>query len=142
MQSSRQSARSTRSEPPLAQRDLLTRLVRARPLFLAAAFFLLGCVLERMCDLPILALASLLAFLLILCIPLRRSRLLPVLLILAMLPFGALRFNQQWHSLDPLPEQKGVALSGRICEMPVWREDTQRCICVIEDIRIDGAELP
>ena len=53
MQSSRQSARSTRSEPPLAQRDLLTRLVRARPLFLAAAFFLLGCMLERMCDLPV-----------------------------------------------------------------------------------------
>ena len=46
MQRSRQSARNTRSEPPLAQRDLLTRLVRARPLFLAAAFFLLGDLVE------------------------------------------------------------------------------------------------
>ena len=142
MQSSRQSARSTQSEPPLAQRDLLTRLVRARPLFLAAAFFLLGCMLEHMADLPALALALFLAILLILCIPLRRSRLFPVMLILAMLPLGALRFEYQWHSLDPLPEQKGVALSGRICGMPEWREETQRCICIIEDIRIDGAEVP
>ena len=142
MQSSRKSAQSTRSEPHLAQRDLLTRLVRARPLFLAAAFFLLGCMLERMCDLPVMALASSLALLLLLCIPFRRSRLLPVLLILAMLPFGALRFGMKWHSLDPLPEQKGAALSGRICEIPAWKEDTQRCICVIEDVCIDGAEVP
>lgn len=142
MQRSRKSARNTRSEPLLAQRDLLTRLVRARPLFLAAAFFLLGCMLARMTAPPNIALILTLALILAACIFLRRSRLLPVLLILAMLPLGALRFSLQWQSLDPPPEQKDAALSGRICELPQWREDTQRCICVIEDVRIDGADMP
>ena len=136
------SARNTQSEPPLAQRDMLTRLVRARPLFLSAAFFLLGCIWGHVAEPPVPVLVIALVLPILLCIPLRRSRLLPVLLVLAMLPFGALRFEQQWHSLDPLPEERGVALSGRICEIPQWRADTQRCICVIDEISLNGAGIP
>ena len=121
---------------------MLTRLVRARPLFLSAAFFLLGCILGHAAAPPVPVLVIALVLLILMCIPLRRSRLLPVLLVLAMLPFGALRFEQQWHSYDPLPEMKGIALSGHICEIPQWKEDTQRCICVVEDIRMDGTEIP
>ena len=121
---------------------MLTRLVRARPLFLSAAFFLLGCILGHAAAPPVPVLVIALVLLILMCIPLRRSRLLPVLLVLAMLPFGALRFEQQWHSYDPLPEMKGIALSGHICEIPQWNEDTQRCVCVVEDIRMDGAEIP
>ena len=142
MLKSQPSARSTQSEPPLAQRDMLTRLVRARPLFLSAAFFLLGCILGHAAAPPVPVLVIALVLLILMCIPLRRSRLLPVLLVLAMLPFGALRFEQQWHSYDPLPEMKGIALSGHICEIPQWKKDTQRCVCVVEDIRMDGAEIP
>ena len=121
---------------------MLTRLVRARPLFLSAAFFLLGCILGHAAAPPVPVLVIALVLLILMCIPLRRNRLLPVLLVLAMLPFGALRFEQQWHSYDPLPEMKGIALSGHICEIPQWKEDTQRCICVVEDIRMDGTEIP
>lgn len=121
---------------------MLTRLVRARPLFLSAAFFLLGCILGHAAAPPVPVLVIALVLLILMCIPLRRSRLLPVLLVLAMLPFGALRFEQQWHSYDPLPEMKGIALSGHICEIPQWKKDTQRCVCVVEDIRMDGAEIP
>lgn len=142
MLKSQPSARNTQSEPPLAQRDMLTRLVRARPLFLSAAFFLLGCILGHAAAPPVPVLVIALVLLILMCIPLRRSRLLPVLLVLAMLPFGALRFEQQWHSYDPLPEMKGIALSGHICEIPQWKKDTQRCVCVVEDIRMDGAEIP
>lgn len=138
----RKSARSMQSEPPLERRDLFTRLVRARPLFTAALFFLLGCILGRAAWLPMMTWILLLALILLPCAALRRGRIIPVLLVLAMLPLGALRFGMQWRSLDPLPEQKGAALSGRICEIPQLQEDRQRCICVIEDLRVDANPVP
>ncbi len=135
-------ARSTQSEPTLPERDLFTRLVRARPLFTAALFYLLGCILGRCIAPPLWIEILALALPVALCIPLRRGRMLPVLLVLAMLPLGALRFDMQWSALDPLPEQTGAALTGRICEVPEWREDSQRCICVLENLTVDGSPVP
>ncbi|MGN1007118.1 MAG: DNA internalization-related competence protein ComEC/Rec2 [Aristaeellaceae bacterium] len=142
MPSLQKSARSTQSDPPLSQRDLFTRLLRARPLFAAALSFLMGCILARTASPPRAILCCAIVLLAVLCALLRKKRILPALLVLAMLPLGALRFDLQWQALEPLPELKGASLSGRICEIPEWREADQRCICVLEDLTIDGTDVP
>lgn len=124
----------------MRERDLLTRLVRVRPLLCAAVLCLTGCALEYALDLPPLALWIFL-FLLILAAMLlsRRGPKWGVpLLLLAMLPAGALRFEAQWRALAPLPSQSDVELSGRISQTPVWNSDTERCICVLEDLTLNG----
>ncbi len=130
---------NTRSEPPLRERDPLTRTLRARPLLLAAALFLLGCALQYMLDLPYIAsgIALLALLLLPLCL-LHRRRLAVALLALAMLPAGMLRFDAAWRAVEPLDERTGVQLTGRICEMPEFNADTQRTVCVLDEFRLDG----
>ena len=103
MPSLQKSARSTQSDPPLSQRDLFTRLLRARPLFAAALSFLMGCILARTASLPRAILCCAIVLLAALCALLRKKRILPALLVLAMLPLGALRFDLQWQALEPLP---------------------------------------
>ena len=125
------------------ERDLLTRLIRTRPLLIAAALFLTGCALEYALAFPRAALWVALA------LPLSAAALLPrpgrrwvaPLLILAMLPLGALRFAAEWRALAPLPAQSGVQLSGRISQTPVWNAETERTVCALSDVRIDGVPV-
>lgn len=129
----------------IQQRDILTRLLRTRPLLLASVLYLSGCLLEYALMAPKPVLWALLA-LLSLCgaclFPWRRLRrwIAPVV-ILALLPLGALRFCEQWESTDPIPAQNGVMLSGRITQTPVWNQDTERAICVLDALSIDGAPV-
>ena len=60
------------------------------------------------------------------------------LLALALLPAGALRFDAAWNYVSPMPAQTGVLLSGRISEEPDFNAETQRTICVLDDLKIDG----
>lgn len=62
----------------------------------------------------------------------------PVLLMLLMLPLGALRFEAEWSALTPLPEQNDVKLQGRIAQVPVFDMDEMRTVCVLEDILVNG----
>ena len=121
---------------------LLTRLMRTRPLFLAALFFLAGCILGCCFDVP-LWLTAVLTAVLFGCAFLLRSRraIAAVLAFTAMLPLGMLRFSLAWSATSPLPDQKNALLSGRICEIPQWNPETERTICVLEDICVNGENI-
>ncbi len=125
--------------PPLRERDPLTRLLRARPLALAAALFLSGCMLQYGLELPRRAAAIALAALLLLPLCLRRRRSLALaVLMLALIPAGMLRFDVAWSAVSPLPVRRGVELCGRICEMPEYSPDSQRTVCTLDGFRVDG----
>ena len=81
-----------------------------------------------------LAAASLLAALL----TRRRREIAAALLILALLPVGAIRFEIAWNAVEPLPDQTSVLLSGRISEEPDFNAKTQRTICVLDELSVDG----
>lgn len=127
----------------MAQSDLLARLLHARPLVLAAAVFLAGCICAYALNVPPAASAAAFCALLLSACCFRRQskRLIPILLIAAMLPLGALRFTLSWQKTEPLPDQTGASLSGRICEVPLYKAEDERTICVIEEIIIDGAPV-
>lgn len=124
----------------LRQHDLFTRLLRARPLFMAALIYLGGCILGYALAPGIWICAAAAVFLAAGAALLRRKarRISAALLALLFLPLGAMNFRIDWHRAEPFEEQIQAELSGRICEMPVWREDTQRTICVLEDLSING----
>lgn len=124
----------------LRQHDLFTRLLRARPLFSAALIYLGGCILGYALAPRIWISAAAAVFLASGAYLLRRKarRISAALLALFFLPLGAMNFQIGWHRTEPLEDQAQAELSGRICEMPVWREDTQRTICVLEDLSING----
>lgn len=118
---------------------LLTRLIRTRPLLLASILLLTGCIIGYVAEPPLFAGAMLLGLMLIAALILRQHRrICAALLAAAMLPLGMLRFGLAWHATKPLPDQKDAQLSGRICEIPVWRADTERTICILDELRIDG----
>ncbi|MBQ8506970.1 MAG: DNA internalization-related competence protein ComEC/Rec2 [Clostridia bacterium] len=118
---------------------LLTRLIRTRPLFLASLLFLAGCILGYVLEIPALPAMGCALVLLLASALLRKKRaVMAVLLLLAMLPLGAFRFQIAWNATAPLPDQKGALLSGRICELPQYNPDTERTICVLDDISIGG----
>ena len=126
----------------MRQRDFLTRLVRTRPLALASVLFLVGCLLEYALTVPEGALWAILA-LLALCSaclsPWRRMRrwIAPIV-ILSLLPMGALRFCCQWAQTTPIPAQNNAELAGRIAQTPVWNAEKERTICVIDELSING----
>ena len=123
----------------LRKHCLLTRLLRTRPLFAASILLLTGCVLGYCGGLPLSFSAVLLTLLLLGALLLRRHRrTAAVLCITAMLPLGMLRFCLAWDATAPLSDQKDALLSGRICEIPEWKEATERTICVLDEISIDG----
>lgn len=130
----------------MEKRDLITRLLRTRPLFICAAFFLLGCAAEYAFGFSRLSLYfALVPLLLLICLckmafPEKR-RFIPALLVIAMLPMGAIRFEIQWSSLSPLPEQEKAQLSGRISQFPQWEPEDERTICVLDNLSIDGLEV-
>lgn len=124
----------------LRQRDLCTRLLRGRPLLLAAMLYLFGCIIAyyfmppRMVCYAGMALPALLfAFL-----RKRKPQIALALLMLACVPLGCVRFEAAWHQTSPLPDQRGAQLSGRIASIPVWNPETERSICKIEDLTIDS----
>ena len=91
----------------MAQSDLLARLLHARPLVLAAAVFLAGCICAYALNVPPAASAAAFCALLLsaCCFHRQSKRLIPILLIAAMLPLGALRFALSWQKTEPLPDQ-------------------------------------
>lgn len=127
----------------LREHLLPTRLMRTRPLFAAALMLLCGCIMGYAAgsDRLMLCLAGLaLLGLGIAAILLRRKRrILAALLAAAMLPLGMLHFEACWSQTTPLADQTHAALSGRICEIPEYDAEAERCICVLEDISI-GSE--
>ena len=127
----------------MAQSGLFSRLIHSRPLVLAAVAYLGGCVVSYALNLPVAASAAALCLLLIcaFCCRSLAKRLIPIMLIAAMLPLGALRFTLSWRMTEPLPDQTGALLCGRICEVPRYKPEDARTICVIEHITIDGAPV-
>ena len=127
----------------LRQRDIFTRLVRTRPLFLAALLYLTGCILAHfMPPAPVFFGAGALVMLLGgMALHKNYRRIACALLALCFLPLGACLFHLNWQRYDPFPEQIKASLSGRICENPTWKEDTQRTICVLDKITVNGEEL-
>lgn len=125
------------------RRGPLTRFARTRPLFLAALMYLFGCALEYaagfapgplFCALAAPLIAAALCFR-------RGRRFVAPLLIVAMLPLGALRFDAQWQSCAPLPDQRHAALSGRVSEPPYFNAETERCVCVLNEVEVGGAPV-
>jgi len=126
----------------LRELDIFTRLLRTRPLFTAALLFLCGCISAYFLDLRLwvwIAAAAVLLIILPLCR--KRPQLLCALLVLLMLPLGALRFGLAWSASEPVPEADDVHISGRICEIPFYNSDTERCICVLDAPRINAETL-
>lgn len=137
------SAGNTKSKAMALREHLLpTRLMRTRPLFAAALMLLSGCIMGYAAgsNRLMLCLAGwVLLGLGIAAVLLRRKRrILAALLAAAMLPLGILRFEACWSQTTPLANQTNAALSGRICEIPEYDAETERCICVLEDIAIDS----
>ncbi len=123
----------------LRDHALLTRLIRTRSLFLSSLLMLAGCVAAYAMRPPLQASLCLLAALLLLILCLRkRRRAAAALCIAAMLPMGLLCFDLAWRQTEPLPDQRGAQLSGRICELPAYKEDTERTICVLDELSING----
>ena len=121
---------------------LPTRLLRTRPLFSASLTLLTGCILGYAADLPALYPAIPLAMLLLLAILFRKKRrMAAALCITAMLPLGMLHFALAWQKTAPLPDQTGAQLTGRICETPVYDAESQRTICVLDEITIDAERV-
>ena len=127
----------------MAQAGLLARLIHTRPLMVAAVCYMLGCVLCYALNLPPLAYLAALCALLFssLVCAFKLCRLPVLLLILCMLPFGALRFYSSWSNTEPLADQTGAQISGRICEVPTYNEETERTVCVVEDITLNGEAI-
>lgn len=124
----------------LRQRDLFTRLVRSRPLLLAAMLYLFGCIIayylmppRALCYAGMVLPALLFAFL-----RKRRPQTALALLMLSFVSLGCARFEAAWNQTSPLPDQRGAQLSGRIASIPVWNPETERSICEIEDLSIDS----
>lgn len=124
----------------LREFDLFTRLVRTRPLMLAAILYLVGCILGYVLEFPPVCYAAPLLMLLVTAFLLRKSerRIAAVLLLIAMLPTGMLLFDLSWKQTAPFEDQRNVALSGRICEIPSWNAETGRTICVLENLQINS----
>lgn len=131
----------------MALRDhlLFTRLLRTRPLLLASLMLLAGCIMGYTVGtarlIHILAVSAL-VLLPVAAILLRKNRrILSALLVAAMLPLGLLLFEASWSRTTPLPDQTHMPLSGRICEIPEYDAETERCICVLEDICIGSVRI-
>lgn len=122
--------------------DLLTRLLRCRPLLLFALLFFAGCALEYLFAFSwgvlCLALGAVLLLILLVHGSARLRRLTCAALVLLALPLGGLRFALQWQSFSPLPEQAQAQLSGRICQTPQWDAEDVRTLCVLDDLTVDG----
>lgn len=125
----------------MADCGLFTRMIRTRPLLLAALLCLIGCICGYALNLSAsLYCACIAAFLLLALLfsGLHKRRAAAAILLLVFLPMGALRFDLSWNSTAPLAEQKNAVLRGRICRTPDWNAETERTLCVLEDFSIDG----
>lgn len=126
----------------LKDHNIITRLLRTRPLFCAAVLFTAGCIAGYYLNFPyvvLLIFAAALCFCLFLFH--KSRRMCAMLLVLMMLPLGAFRFETAWNAVSPLEDQPVAMLSGRICKTPQWRSDTERTVCVLDDVSIDGISL-
>ena len=122
--------------------DIFTRLVRTRPLMTASIAYLLGCITAYAADIPVWIWLICTGLFLLPAIFAKKKRcLLALAIMLAMLPFGGLRFTLAWNSVPVVESRDPVQLTGRIISVPEYRIDTERTICVIDDIAIDGENV-
>lgn len=128
----------------LREYDLFTRMIRTRPLMLAAFMYLIGCIMGYALNFPLTVYAAILLFLLFAAFLLRRKakHIAAALLLIAMIPLGMLFFEYAWSKTEPFPDQQNAVLSGKICELPQWNAKTERTICVLKDISINEIEHP
>lgn len=129
-----------RSDIRLRSYGLFTRLIRTRPLFLAAVLFLSGCIFAYISGISVLYSGIVLGFCAFcaLLFAARSKRIAAALVILAMMPLGMLRFGLAWQKTRPFEDMEKAVLYGRICETPVWKPDTERTICVLENLEINS----
>ena len=121
--------------------DIFTRLIRTRPLLTASIAYLTGCIMGYALDIPVwIWLICTGLFLVPAFFLRRRTAYLALAIIAAMLPFGALRFTLAWNSVPVVQSKDDVTLTGRIVSMPEYRSDTERTICVLDEITLDGEE--
>lgn len=121
--------------------DLFTRLIRTRPLLLAALLFLMGCIIGYSLHISGWICCALIAFMLLFALLISRGHrrsFAIVLILLAFLPMGALRFEWAWNAAAPLPDQKKAELCGRIVQNPIWNPETERSICILDELSING----
>lgn len=120
-------------------------MLKTRFLFLFALLFFAGCGLQYAFAFSWIDLWLVLAFLLIVLLATRSlvqlRRLSCAALVLFALPLGGMRFELQWQSLSPLPEQEQAQLSGRISQTPQWDAEDVRTICVLDDLYVDGSAV-
>lgn len=131
--------KETSVETPLRKQDLLTRLMRARPLLLASLLFLTGCILQFALNAPTAPLWAAMGVLLAMALLLRSRRGTAIaLLMLTFIPAGMLRFDAAWRAVEPLQEQQSALITGRICENPEYREEKPRSVCTLNECSING----
>lgn len=121
--------------------DIITRILRTRPLMAVSFAYLLGCIMGYVIGASAwLWLVCTVLFLLPLLFFRRRINYLILAIVAAMLPFGALRFTLAWNATPIVESQKSVVLSGRIVSVPEYRSDSERTVCVLDDVAIDGKD--
>ncbi|MBQ3574207.1 MAG: DUF4131 domain-containing protein, partial [Clostridia bacterium] len=120
--------------------DIFTRLIRMRPLFTAAIVYLAGCIMGYAIEIPVWIWVVCTGLFLLPAIftGYRRKTYFALAIIIAMLPFGAMRFSMAWNSVPIVDSKDDVQLCGRIVSIPEYRSDTERTVCVLDDISIDG----
>lgn len=123
----------------LRNHDIITRILRTRPLMAASIACLFGCVMGHAIGASVWVwLICTVLFLLPVFFLRHRRNYLILALVALMLPFGALRFTLAWNAVPVVESQNPIALSDRIVSVPEYRADSERTICVLDDVFIDG----
>ena len=122
------------------QFEPLTRFLRTRPLMLCACLFLIGCIMGRILNLNVYLLSGGCICLIAagLFLARRNRRWVALIIAIAMLPLGALRFTLAWRAADPLPEQKNAHITGDIVDLFDYDIEKTRRVCAVNHLTIDG----
>ena len=125
------------------QFEPLTRFLRTRPLMLSACLFLIGCIMGRILNLNVYLLSGGCICLIAagLFLARRNRRWVALIIAIAMLPLGALRFTLAWRAADPLPEQKNAAITGDIVDLFDYDIEKTRRVCAVNHLTIDGVTV-
>ncbi len=123
------------------QFDPLTRLLQTRPLMLSAILFLIGCIFGRIVNMNTAILAGLVLCLIAAGLVLMRRdrRWIALLIVMSMMPLGALRFALAWRASEPLPERRSAQISGDLIDLFEYDAEKGRRVCAVDHLIIDGA---
>ena len=117
--------------------------MRTRPLMLCACLFLIGCIMGRILNPNVYLLSGLCICLITagLFLAHRNRRWIALIIAVAMLPLGALRFTLAWRAADPLPAQKNAHIAGDIVDLFDYDIEKTRRVCAVNHISIDGVPV-